>query len=181
MFSNKGNAKGKAKDTDTDDDSEGFGSKDASKGKRAADVVDEYWHGIGKDWVLQHKALLDVKIKMDAYDPEVPKGGPAMQQIYAFNTKSGLQGPDLFGSVGPVYGTDVFFSHQHIKSENSWDGFTHTFFEAWWSPHPKTSWLTTWPHQWVYMGRVLWNERDGFDPPIWGKYGSAVRILRGQQ
>lgn len=141
--------------------------KDASKGKGKADVDDAYWNAKGKGWALQYKACLGAELEVRQRYPGVPKGGPPMQQVYAFSVK------------GPRGGTDVFFSHQYVMQKDSYCGEAFEYYELWYTPKPKHSWWASSKHDWIFMGRCTWKQGDVFKPLIWGRYGAAIRTLRG--
>lgn len=140
---------------------------DCSKGKGKADVVDAFWKGKGKKWVLEYKYALDAKLAYDHWFTSIPKGGPPMQKIFAY---------DIAGD--PKLGTDTFWSHQYVKPEDSTDGKLIEWYQYWWTPKPKSEWHATKPKQWVYMGVCSWTEEHHFKPQIWGKAGCAVRMMR---
>ena len=133
---------------------------DCSKGKGKGDVDDEFFKAKGDGWALKYKWCLDAKLAEESPYQCVAKGGPPMQVVYAFDV-----------GEATTNGTDCFFSHTYV------DGTT--YYELWWTPLPKTIWLSTQAHQWVYMGRCMWQEGQTFKPCIWGRYGEAIRCLRG--
>ncbi len=153
---------------------------DFSKGKGKADVDSAFWKGKGKGYLLSFKHLLDAVPHIESPYTSIPKGGPPMQQIFAFDVSGSKTG-----------GTDVFFSHQYVKPEDTkrllstgrGKGLDSRkgveFYELWWTPLPKAQWWATKPHEWAYMGRCVYQEGETFKPLIWGVYGQAIRTLRG--
>ena len=80
-------------------DNAALACRDASKGKGKGQVDDAFFEASGDGWALQYKWCLKTKA-LDCPYTSVPKGGPPMQTIYAF---------DVQRNKGTCFGTDVFF------------------------------------------------------------------------
>ena len=137
-----------------------YSFRDCSKGKGKGDVDDEFFKAKGDGWALKYKWCLNAKLAEESPYQFIAKGGPPMQVVYAFDA-----------GEATTEGTDCFCSHTYV------DGTS--YYELWWTPLPKTIWLCTQAHQWVYMGRCMWQEGESFKPCIWGRYGAGIRCLRG--